>query len=398
MIANRTQTPHEAARQHRQWAKRREELIDEIRLLPGMSNFLLPPKAAQLVDYVQDGAVAIVNVDRLGCDAIVIQAGTPEISRVLLGGCSLEKLDSARIQLEDIHFMRGARRPKWLEPRDEPRVLFKDILSMLWYDLVKPVLHHLNITQVLPADDLPHITYGASRAVFRFCPFTPLEITTGRKHALRQSNSAPAEFRGVLAVGHESFIPSRELSALPGTKIELDQVTKQFEGFRCTRLDGEEALVEAVLMQAMSDHSWIHFACHASQNFLDPLNSALHLHDRDLSLAEIYQTPIQGAELAFLSACEMATGELGLPDEVLHSAAGLLIAGYSNVVATMWPIHDADAPILAGKFYECLLEGGKPNSRNAARSPHKPTAHLRQAIGVEEFERWVPYVHMGRGA
>ncbi|KAG8790091.1 hypothetical protein FRC12_012782 [Ceratobasidium sp. 428] len=33
MIATRAQTPHEAARQHRQWTKRREGLIDEIRLL-----------------------------------------------------------------------------------------------------------------------------------------------------------------------------------------------------------------------------------------------------------------------------------------------------------------------------------------------------------------------------
>jgi CHAT domain-containing protein len=42
--------------------------------------------------------------------------------------------------------------------------------------------------------------------------------------------------------------------------------------------------------------------------------------------------------LAFLSACETATGDREIPDdsEALHLAATLLIAGFQSVVATMW--------------------------------------------------------------
>src|SRR5689334_20210549 len=79
-------------------------------------------------------------------------------------------------------------------------------------------------------------------------------------------------------------IPERGLSALPGTIDEINEVKLRLVGLKTTTLNEQEALADTVLA-AMIDHSWVHFACHASQNPLDPLKSAFHLHDKDLDLA-----------------------------------------------------------------------------------------------------------------
>lgn len=45
-----------------------------------------------------------------------------------------------------------------------------------------------------------------------------------------------------------------------------------------------------------------------------------------------------GSSFAFLSACQMATGDEQLTEESVHVAAGMLLAGYGSIVATMWSI------------------------------------------------------------
>ncbi|KAG9074390.1 hypothetical protein FS749_014059 [Ceratobasidium sp. UAMH 11750] len=292
--------------------------------------------------------------------------------------------------------------------KDHHQFTFKDILAMLWYDLVKPVLDHLEISEVLPAESLPHITW-CSTGELAFLPIhaagdysSPNTVlsnlaissyTPTISSLSQRTNLSDSSFSGILAVGHESSV--RGFSKLPGTKEEIDQVQKHAGGLPLTRLD-EESAVTGTVLKAMEDHSWVHFACHASQNKTDPMKSAFHLHDGDLDLATISRKPLKNAQLAFLSACQTATGDDVLPDESIHLAAGLLMAGYSTVIATMWSINDRDAPIVAGKVYECLLEGGKPNSRKAALALHKAVASLRATIGVEEFGRWIPYIHIGR--
>jgi CHAT domain-containing protein len=182
---------------------------------------------------------------------------------------------------------------------------------------------------------------------------------------------------------------------LPGTVAELDQIQKHAGQISFTRLEAAHATSTSVL-SAMAHHSWVHLACHASQATGDPTKSAFQLHDGALDLATITSDSLKCAELAFLSACETATGDEKLPDEAIHLAAGMIMAGYPTVIATLWSIKDEDAPTVADKFYEHLLEGGVPNSWKAARALHNAVASLREKVGVKAFARWVPYIHIGR--
>jgi CHAT domain-containing protein len=89
----------------------------------------------------------------------------------------------------------------------------------------------------------------------------------------------------------------------------------------------------------METHSWIHFACHAVQES-KPTKSAFCLHDKHLELSTIITKSFPYADFAFLSACQTATGDENLSEEAVHLAAGLMLAGYRGVIATMWSIKD----------------------------------------------------------
>jgi len=86
----------------------------------------------------------------------------------------------------------------------------------------------------------------------------------------------------------------------------------------------------------MEEYSFVHFACHGEQNAGDPTQSALLLsHGAHLTLGDIIKLKLPHAQLAFLSACQTATGDTKLPEEYVHLAAGMLVAGYQSVIATM---------------------------------------------------------------
>ncbi|KAG8708948.1 hypothetical protein FRC09_000959 [Ceratobasidium sp. 395] len=386
-------------------ADSRDRLIDEIRLQPGFDDFLRPSKASTIMSHVQHGVTVILTVHMSRCDAIIIQPGALVIGHVPLPRFSDQK---AKILCQELELcLKSQGIDRGFKKGDRPlQVSFESILATLWSDVVKPVLNHLNITRVLPFDELPHITWCVAGAL-SFLPIhaagiynSPSTILsnlaissyTPTVSSLGRSCSTLPTFSGMLAVGHQSSI--RGLSSLPGAKEELDRVEERFINRRFTRLEEDRATIDAVV-DAMADHSWVHFACHGSQNLVDPMKSALHLHDKDLSLATISRQPMKNAQLAFLSACQTAKGDSELPNEAVHLAAGLLMAGYPNVMATMWSIKDEDAPIVAEETYKCLLESGVPDSGKAAKALHRAVRHLQDAIGVNEFARWVPYIHMG---
>lgn len=194
-----------------------------------------------------------------------------------------------------------------------------------------------------------------------------------------------------MAVGQAN---AKGSTPLPGTEAELSAIRRQAESIKYTQLDAEGATTAAVL-DAMNQHSSIHLACHAIQEISDPTESGFRLHDGMLSLATIIQQSHQRKGLAFLSACQTATGDEKFPDESVHLAAGMRMAGYSSVIATLWSIQDQDAPLIAEEVYARLLKEGRMNIEGTGRALHAAVESLRERHGDKKFSRWVPYVHIG---
>lgn len=201
-------------------------------------------------------------------------------------------------------------------------------------------------------------------------------------------------------------------TGLPYTKVEIETIRDLCD----SRLDlhwlnDKEASKEAVLRH-MKTCNWVHLACHGTQNGTE---SAFHLADGKLTLRDILKNsharsdvpkdsiapantvknPPAHAELAILSACQTAMGDEQMPEEAIHLAAGMLMTGYSSVVATMWSILDPDGPIIARELYKHLLEEGRGDSTKAAYALHHAVNCLRQTVGEKEFVRWVPFIHLG---
>jgi CHAT domain-containing protein len=159
-------------------------------------------------------------------------------------------------------------------------------------------------------------------------------------------------------------------------------------------LEGHTATPDIVL-EAIGDHSWVHFACHASQTVHDPTSSAFYLHTGTIDLSTITKKSLGRKAFAFLSACQTATGDLDLPEEAVHLAAGMIMAGYPTVIATMWSIGDSDAPLVADHAYSQMLKDGKPDISKASGALHQALSVLRGKVGENNFIAWVPYIHIG---
>ncbi len=188
---------------------------------------------------------------------------------------------------------------------------------------------------------------------------------------------------------------------IPGTHEEIESISNRFSEIqkqeRFAALTESAATPDRVLA-GMKKANWVHFACHGVQNLVSPTDSALLLSGTSqLKLSDIVETSLPSAELAFLSACQTAAGDKDLPEESVHLAAGMLLAGYKGVIATMWSIMDRDAPAVSDDVYRYLLRDAtrRPDYREAAYALHHAVARLREKHGTRSYLSWVPFVHFG---
>ncbi len=139
-----------------------------------------------------------------------------------------------------------------------------------------------------------------------------------------------------------------------------------------------------------------HFACHAMSRLDDPSASHLVLPPddagRELTVVDIGRLNTEYAELAFLSACSTAQTGLALPDEAINLAAAFQLAGYRQVVATMWPVEDKMAEEVARACYEGLNLGG--TAAAMAQLLHDATRDIR-LIYAEQPSLWAAHMHSG---
>ncbi|CAE6411139.1 unnamed protein product, partial [Rhizoctonia solani] len=400
--------PEQVGQQRRRLAMQYNDLLVQARKLPGFEDFLQPMKADALVHAAQHGPIVVINCHKGHCDALLILPGNGAIRHLPLPNFSQEKAQKARSELETSLRRKGLRQrgvKEWLPSGYKDRI--STVLLALWEDIVKPVLDFLGLKNETSIDSLTHITWCPTGAL----SFLPLHaagdydqpqsrvfnyaISSYTPTLTALLASTPSSFNRaprVLAIG-QANTPGR--NPLPGTISELEFMQAHTSNkIEYSQLVDNQATTVAVL-DAMEQHDWVHLACHAHQNVEDPVKSGFFLHDGILDLASINRRSFRNKGLAFLSACETATGDEKLPDEAIHLASGMLMAGYSSVVATMWAIKDEDAPFVADKVYERLMKDGKVGNGEAGKALHYAAAALRDKIGEKEFGRWVPYIHIG---
>ncbi|KAF9027639.1 hypothetical protein BDZ89DRAFT_797783 [Hymenopellis radicata] len=432
------------ALKHRKLAEDWELALEHGRKLPGLEKFLLPKDFAYLSRAGSHGIVVIINVDLCDCqcDALImypgqVSNGEAPLRVPLRGGITFQDAERMRIDFlslvqDDFGFRAESTRKPVFESdlvlnEEERTAMFKEILSELWYKIVGPILralidHRPGLIDANPskrrerihwcltgplaflplhaAGDYTKSEYGHKVYDYVISSYIPTleSIIRGNdiSHTAAGSKQDDTKTK-VLAVacpkagGHQY---------IPATKDEVQIVEKQATAASLdfAVLKDRDATASRVLNE-LKTANWAHFACHGVQNTESPTQSALLLADGSrLLLTDIAAVDLPRAELAFLSACQTATGYDKLPSESIHLAAGMLLAGYRSVVATMWSISDRDAPGVAEDFYGYMLREEKrerPDYRESAAALHVAVEKLRKRVGEDKFLSWVPYIHIG---
>jgi CHAT domain-containing protein len=135
-----------------------------------------------------------------------------------------------------------------------------------------------------------------------------------------------------------------------------------------------------------------HFACHGVSDPVDPARSRLLLHDHEtapLTVSDVAALHLDGAHLAYLSACDTArTSDLRLIDEAIHLASAFQLAGYPHVIGTFWAIDDKIAVQIARSFYY------EHQSVGAAKALHNAVRIVRDA-NPRTPSLWAAHHHAG---
>jgi CHAT domain-containing protein len=221
--------------------------------------------------------------------------------------------------------------------------------------------------------------------------------------------------RGLLAVGGVDYGSGALYQPLPGAKAEADHVGELFRRAFATeprtRLSGQGATVQAVRHTLLSKRPrFLHLATHG---FFEPpdrverllrglrarpdglalwreqtttlaglplLRSGLALAGANRQAADDPRAPagvltgqdvegldLRGCEVAVLSACQTALGDVKRSQGVLGLQRSFHAAGVKTLVTSLWSVHDAATLELMDEFYSRLWGKEKPSRLEALR-------------------------------
>ncbi|MFJ9030420.1 CHAT domain-containing protein [Streptomyces sp. NPDC102274] len=387
-------------------ARRWDQLLDEIRELPGLHGFLRPPPISELVTAAADGPVVVVNVSEYRCDALVV---TPDagIDVVPLPGLTPDAATSRAAEFIDgIDVAYGG---NGVDNAVATMRTLSGTLGWLWDTVAAPVLDRLGLDAV-PRDGDPWprlwwcptgwLSFLPLHAAGRGAPDSRTWVLDRAVSSYTPTLRALVRARGGLTPGPPAN-PSPLVVALdetpgavrlPGVSREAALLAELFPSGRL--LAGAGATVEAVV-QALEAHPWVHFGCHGVSELLSPSQSGLVLYDGRLTASDAAAQRLRSPELAVLSACSTSQGGVTLPDEAVHLMSSFQLAGYPHVIGTLWTVADKLATHVAEQFYTALAEDvarGRPIDPAAAL--HRPVRSLRDRY-AQAPHLWAAHIHTG---
>jgi TPR repeat protein len=419
------------ASRHRELARQWDDLIRQVRNIPGFETFLEPTPFSRLQKASAGGPVIVVNISNRRCDALIITAAGVRL-RPLPALTAKECARWADTLLGTLYKIPPSAEAERALHLRRTQVLFATLRG-LWDTVCGPVLKDLQDEGDLPPDQPAH---AEAMPRLWWCPTGPLTVLP--LHAAGHHAEPEGEHLSQVAVSSytstvEALLRSRERARtvaraqvlgvgmpttpsvgdlqfrdLPAVPKELARLTEALPGGSVTTLRSptREELSSGVLgqeetqptrdrvMRALAWHSWAHFACHGGQNLMDPSRGALYLADGPLTVLQLAAGDLPDAELAFLSACQTAVGGVRLPDETIHLAAAVQLAGYRHVIATAWSINDRYAPEVAERTYADLITTGQLDASGAALAIHRAVDALREREPSRP-DIWASYLHIG---
>ncbi|WP_433732673.1 CHAT domain-containing protein [Nocardia sp. CA-129566] len=377
----------------------REDILAEIRTLPGFGEFLQPPSLTELHACAAVGPVVLINLSRHRCDALIVRRD--DLITVALTKLTLDDADRQARRFQAALAAACVPGPSELDGHR----MVTEILQWLWDTVTGPILDQLRPS--------PHQRLWWSPGG----PLSSLPLHAAGHHGRRESEPLTVLDRvtssytpTVRALGHARAaistgpLPNGRLLvvSMPETGRErpLPYARKEAAALAALwptdELTGPTATRDEVLA-ALPSHAYVHFACHGVSDGDNPSASRLVMHDeRPLTLLDVSRLRLPAARLAVLSACHTAHGTPALADEALHIAGAFQLAGYPEVIGTLWSINDRIASRIAIGFHTKLIEDASrvvPDPQRSAAALHAVIREFRDG-GYPPIV-WAAYIHTG---
>jgi hypothetical protein len=391
--------------------------IQRVRAAPRLADFQRAPSVSRLQEAGCAPVVTLI-VEASHGDALIL---TPDAAEPVIH-LPLPGITAGEVTKQVTRF-RNARQiaqddAASLRTRRNAQHAMMDILAWAWGAITDPVLTALGYT-VTPREEsarewprvwwcptgtlayLPLHAAGhhADAATGAVNPRTVLDrvvssyaLTIRSLGYARRSATAgqAADRRGSLIVA-PTEVPG--VAPLHRVAEEARTIARLMPG--STVINGPAATRDAVLA-ALAEHRVAHLACHGVSDWTTPQSSRLVLADHataPLTVADIAALRLD-ADLAFLSACETTEAPARLTDEMVHITSAFQLAGFRQVIGTLWPINDSAACEIATKIYAVMTGNGTgpPDTGGAAAALHTV---IREYRDIWAPTRWAAHVHVG---
>ena len=358
-----------------------EQMIGDIRRLPGFERFLLAPTENELKAAAVSGPVVVINISDYRCDALIIEKH------------GLETLPLRDLDSKDVR----ARAATLEKPEQQ-------LMEWLWDKIGKPVLDALGLIQA-PSVSWPRIWWIPTGPLTKFplhaagyhscgsCNTVLDRVISSYSSSIRaliQSHQrrlrvkvAPEVSKAVL-VGMEVTPHHNHLRHVPEEIAKLSSLCQSMK----LDVTTPQARQDDVL-SALRDCRIFHFAGHGLTHLSDPSKSSLVLSDGPLTVASLFELNLHNRTpfLAYLSAC--GTGEIKhdeLIDEALHLISACQLAGFRHVIGTLWKVNDQSCVEAAAMTYEWMKRGNMSDD-SVAEGLHQASRHLRNQWNWESAAR-----------
>ncbi|MEM9675074.1 MAG: CHAT domain-containing protein [Bacteroidota bacterium] len=173
-----------------------------------------------------------------------------------------------------------------------------------------------------------------------------------------------------------------EIAGLSGVMLEHSEATK------------------ANFLQYTNEASIIHLATHAVANSEDPSRSYIAFYPHSeadsaykLFAHELYNLPLRSTQLAFLSACETATGKIVNGEGIMSLSRAFAYAGCPNLITSLWKAEDNATAYLSERFYQYLSK--EYSITKALRQAKLDLLHNQQFAQFHAPTYWSHLVFVG---
>jgi tetratricopeptide (TPR) repeat protein/CHAT domain-containing protein len=367
----------QATRRH-EADKKFNQLIAEIRALPGFSNFLSPPNTDELMAAADQGPIVIVNISPCRCDAFLI-----------------ERHQIRLLELPDL------RQGELKKKAKQGSVGLASTLQWLWDVAVGPILDELGFKQPPSDNNWPHVWWIPTGALSHFPLHAAGYHTKGSINTVidRVMSSYSSSVKALIyrrrhsvwrQVGpmsdHALLVAMRDTPGLAGNSV-LSFATKEVEMLTdlCPSLQlrpSRPPQRREDVLSHLRTCKVFHFAGHGRSDLLDPSRSCLLLEDWEdnpLTVGDLRDHKVQESSpfLGYLSACSTSANKVDrFVDEGIHLTSALQIAGFRHVIGTLWEVSDSYCVDVAETVYKTIVDEGMTDVA-VCRGLHRAIRALR---------------------